>query len=133
MRIDVRKRKVFSEGSGDTKQPIGHVIRFRVVKNKVGTSGGYALIDYFYETGFDKSKALIEAGESAGVINRGGAWYTYEPTHEELPTIKEQGKDAFMDALYEFEDEERDILLNEIKTKIVGGNVIDESEREAVS
>lgn len=123
MRIEVKARKPFYEGSGDTREEIGHLLRIRIIKNKVGTKGGYALVDFYNESGFDKDKALMEAGLKTNAINRGGAWYSYEPISDELPEFREQGKDAFFKAISEYEDQE--LLMNDIQQKILGGNKIE--------
>lgn len=125
MRIEVKSRQVYREGSGDTREDIGHKLRIRIVKNKVGTKGGYALIDFYYDQGFDTKSALLEAGVAEKAIERGGAWYTYEPLNTDLPTIKEQGKEAFFESLEESEYAEE--LLDDLKTKIIGDDIVEVS------
>ncbi|MFW6029065.1 MAG: recombinase RecA [Halanaerobiales bacterium] len=133
MRIEVKKRKSYQEGSGDTISEIGHLVRFKIVKNKVGGGKGTALVDFYNDKGFDKIIALIEAAESVGVIERGGAWYKYESLSEDLPNIQEQGKDALYACIKEMEQDKKEKLIEEIKSRLSGGNKSNESKRKAAS
>jgi len=58
--------------------PVGHNIRFRVRKCKVGgPHGKEANFDFYYNGRVDKIKDIITAGKITGVIDQGGAYFKY--------------------------------------------------------
>ena len=61
MRIEVKKRDVFTKGSGDTLITYGHQIRARIIKNKVGTAGKQGFVDLYYDAGFDLKRILLRS------------------------------------------------------------------------
>lgn len=123
MRIEVKKRDVFTKGSGDTLITYGHQIRARVIKNKVGTAGKQGFVDLYYDTGFDLKKDIIEVGEKTNVIQKSGGWRTYVPLgvaeDDATRVIKANGIDKFMDAIYSLENPE--LMLQEIRERIING------------
>lgn len=122
MRIDVRKREEFSIGTGDDKDVIGHRLRARIVKNKVGKIYGKALLDLYYDTGFDKTQDIINAGEEKDVILKSGGWRTYIPLgkeDDEQYHIKGNGVEQFINKLNKVENPE--LMLKEIKERILLG------------
>jgi recombination protein RecA len=119
MRIDVRRRDSFSEGSGDDLRVFGHIIRARIVKNKVGVNWGVAFMDLYYDSGFDKVKDLIVSGQRTGVIKKSGGWRKYRPlgTDDDDKVIKGNGVANFMEALNNMNNEE--LLFQEIRERIL--------------
>lgn len=103
MRIEIKRREIYRKDSGDTREDIGHQIRYRVIKNKVGDPGGYALADVWYGEGFDKEKALLDAAKSADIITRAGSWYTFSPNVEGVDEIKKQGLDKLVETIKKHE------------------------------
>lgn len=61
----------------DKESPVGHVIKFRVRKNKVGPPRREASVDFYYEGRFDQIKDIATAGKITGVIEQAGAFYKY--------------------------------------------------------
>ena len=85
-------------GSGKTKSDrilgsdgniVGHRMKFKVVKNKLGVpfrSGG---IDLIYGKGYDTTSELVELAVDFGIIDVAGSWYSFGEEN------RFQGKDGF--------------------------------------
>lgn len=79
VRLDVRK--VSGENnkgkimSGDVL--IGHQMRIRAVKNKVGTPTRSTEVDLIYGVGFDVENDFITYAKNIGVIQQSGAWFSF--------------------------------------------------------
>lgn len=131
MRLEVKKRDIYQESSGDTREDVGHNIRIRVKKNKVGKEGGYALIDVWYGEGYDKEKALMDAAFQAEAIERNGSWFSFNPTIEGVEQIKVQGKDSLINELKEHEMSKE--LFEDLRSQILGGDMSEsESQKEKI-
>jgi len=129
MRIEVKKREVYREDSGDTRTDLGHQIRYRIKKNKVGDPGGYALTDVWYGEGFDKEKALLDAAQVANVIKQSGSWYSFDPSLESVEEIKEQGLDSLIEKISEHD--RADELMDDLESQILGGNNLEDEGKKA--
>ena len=78
IRLDVRR--VSDIKAGD--RIIGHTMKAKGVKNKVGTPKKETLLDLYYPgesdiVGFDKMGDLVNYGTANGVVDKSGAWYAY--------------------------------------------------------
>lgn len=62
---------------GSNKQLIGHVMKINLKKNKFGKPGEDILVPLLYGIGICKEWEIIELGESCGVIEKSGSWYSY--------------------------------------------------------
>jgi recombination protein RecA len=60
----------------DDKRRVGHEIKFRVEKSKIGIPFRSGSIKYFYETGFDDVDDLLSLAMELGLAQQAGAWYT---------------------------------------------------------
>ncbi len=85
VRLDVRKTKMIGEGGnikeykgGDTSQPIGHVIKVKAIKNKVGTPLHETELHHYYETGLDRIYDLMSFASKNGVFDKRGAWIDFK-------------------------------------------------------
>lgn len=71
VRMEIRRKEKISEGDDVT----GHVVRVKVVKNKVAPPFKEAIFEIIYPTGIDKISSLIDAAVKFDVVQRAGAWY----------------------------------------------------------
>ncbi|MCX6096230.1 MAG: recombinase RecA [Candidatus Bipolaricaulota bacterium] len=58
-------------------EQIGTQVTVRVVKNKVAPPFKEATFDVIYGKGIDRSRDLLNTGETLGVITRSGSWYAF--------------------------------------------------------
>jgi len=72
VRLDTRRKEVI----GDKEHPIGHTIKVKAVKNKVGPPMRETFIDLLYGTGIDTGSDIVRYGETLGVVEKSGAWYS---------------------------------------------------------
>ncbi len=61
-------------------EQVGTHVSVRVVKNKVAPPFREATFDIIYGKGIDRSRDLINTGESLGVVTRSGSWYSFGDT-----------------------------------------------------
>ncbi len=71
VRMEIRKREKLTKGDEVT----GHVVRVKVVKNKVAPPFKEAVFEIIYPTGIDKISSLIDAAVKFDVIQKAGSWY----------------------------------------------------------
>ena len=72
---------------------VGNRTRVKVVKNKVAPPFRQAEFDIMYGKGISREGSLIDIGVDLGIVNKSGAWYTYDG--EQLGQGKENAK-AFL-------------------------------------
>jgi recombination protein RecA len=63
----------------------------KVVKNKVAPPFKQAEFDIMYGRGISREGSLIDIGVDLGIVNKSGAWYTYDG--EQLGQGKEKAKE----------------------------------------
>jgi recombination protein RecA len=79
VRIDVRRKdKITLSGEDTDTNIIGHGIRLKAVKNKVGVPFRETIVDLYYEDGFDKIGNLIEYASNMQVFEMSGSWYSFD-------------------------------------------------------
>jgi recombination protein RecA len=76
VRLDCRRLESIKQGG----QTIGSRIRVTVKKNKVAPPFRQAEFDIMYNKGISKSGDLLDLGTTMGVIDKRGAFYTYQGT-----------------------------------------------------
>lgn len=74
IRLEVRRNEQLKMGDG----VVGNKTTVKVVKNKVAPPFKSAVVDIMYGEGVSKAGEIIDLGVEAGVIEKTGAWYSYQ-------------------------------------------------------
>ena len=117
VRLDIRRTGSLKRGD----EVIGNETRVKVVKNKVAPPFKQANFDILYNEGISLESELIELGVNHGLIEKTGAWYSYQG--ERLG----QGKDNVRLAL-----KENPAMANEIQAGIRAQALPDLKEAENI-
>jgi recombination protein RecA len=123
MRLDVRRIESLKKGD----DVYGNRTRVKVVKNKVAPPFKQAEFDIIYGKGISKEGCILDMAVEAGVVNKAGAWYSYESNR--IGQGRENSKDYLLsnpDLMYEIERKVRekfelgDIQLNAVDAEKPG-------------
>jgi len=122
VRLDIRR--IGSIKKGD--EVVGNETRVKVVKNKVSPPFKQAEFDIMYGAGISREGEIIDLGVQAGIVDKAGAWFSYEGTRIG------QGKDNVREYLKEHPDMAFEIE-NRVREKLgvaahVGGAVLVDTE-----
>lgn len=122
VRLDVRKVATLKQ----SEESIGNRVKVKVVKNKVAPPFRVTEFDIMFGEGISKEGEIIDYGVKLDIIDKSGAWFSYEST--KLGQGRENAK-AFL--------KENSNIADEITAKIrenMGDNMIssgdDENESE---
>ncbi len=74
VRLDIRRIGAIK----DRDQVVGNQTRVKVVKNKVAPPFKQVEFDIMYGEGVSKAGELIDLGVKAGVVEKSGAWFSYD-------------------------------------------------------
>ncbi|CAM2888014.1 recombinase RecA [Paenibacillus sediminis] len=74
VRLDVRRVETIKVGNDS----VGNRTRIKVVKNKVAPPFKQADIDIMYGEGISREGSIIDIGTELDIVNKSGAWYSYE-------------------------------------------------------
>jgi recombination protein RecA len=105
VRIDIRRKNALKRGD----EVYGSETKVKVVKNKVSPPFKEAVFDILYGEGISREGELLDLGTELDVVDKSGAWYSYEGTRIG------QGKDNAREYLRTHED-----VALEIENKIRG-------------
>lgn len=102
LNINIRRGDWITEGTGENKEIIGQVVKFKIDKSKVCVPYKTGEFDLYLQDNsitkqgnIDNFKELIIEAIAFGVIVRGGAWYSYKDD------FKVQGADKVIELLRE--------------------------------
>lgn len=73
VRMEVRRGEALKNGT----EIIGNRTRCKVVKNKVAPPFKECEFDIMYGTGISHEGELVDVGVNLGIVQKGGAWYSY--------------------------------------------------------
>ncbi len=76
VRLDIRKIDSIKDG----QNIIGNRVRVKVVKNKVAPPFKQAEFDIIFDEGISKLGELVDLGAERGVLEKSGAWFSYNGT-----------------------------------------------------
>ena len=115
--VDIRLRRGdwISEGTGDNKEIVGQVVKFKIEKNKTFKRMQTGEFDFYFsdnnagvrESFNDNIKEVIMCAVEWGVIERAGSWFMYSDQ-------KFQGMNALISAL-----KSDDELIEKIKQEVL--------------
>jgi recombination protein RecA len=74
MRLDIRRIGAIK----DREEVVGNQTRVKVVKNKLAPPFKQVEFDIMYGEGVSKMGELIDLGVKAGVVEKSGAWFSYD-------------------------------------------------------
>ena len=103
VRIDIRRIATLKQA----ESPIGNRTKAKVVKNKVAPPFKQAEFDIMFGEGISKYGELVDYGVKLDIIDKAGAWFSYE--EKKLGQGREKVKEAF---------KEDPLLAAEIENKI---------------
>ncbi|NQN39111.1 recombinase RecA [Streptococcus suis] len=110
VRMDVRGNTQI-KGTGDKKdQNVGKETKVKIVKNKVAPPFKEAVVEIMYGEGISRTGELIEIGSNLGIIQKAGAWYSYNG--EKIGQGSENAKKFLADNPAIFDEIDRKIRIH---------------------
>lgn len=112
VRLDVRKISTLKDGKDGV--PYGNRVKISAKKNKVGAPYRVMEVDLMFDRGFNIQGDLLDSAASSGIIERSGAWYSFngerigQGRDKAVETVMNDGKieEAIRQALQKKRDEQ---------------------------
>jgi recombination protein RecA len=120
VRLDIRRIGAIKQG----EEIIGNQTRVKVVKNKMAPPFKQAEFEILYGKGISKLGELIDLGVANGIVEKAGAWYSYEK--DRIGQGKENSR-KFLAEHPEMADE----IENRLRTMLLPKKVVSEESAEA--
>src|SRR5213083_298431 len=76
VRLDIRRIETIKNGT----ESVGNRVRVKVAKNKVAPPFRVAEFDVMYGEGVSREGGLLDVGVAMDVVNKTGAWFTFDET-----------------------------------------------------
>src|SRR3546814_19690938 len=76
VRLDIRRIGAIKRGD----EVVGNETRVKVVKNKIAPPFKQTEFDIMYGAGISRQGAIIDLGVQAGIVDKAGAWFSYQGT-----------------------------------------------------
>jgi recombination protein RecA len=127
VRLDIRRIGAIKQGD----EVVGNETKVKVVKNKVAPPFKLATFEILYGQGISREGELIDLGVANNLIDKAGAWYSYNG--ERIGQGKEKVRQFMKDnpeMMQEIDQKLRDLLL--VKPKVRGEEDLDEVVDEAL-
>ncbi|WP_230534451.1 recombinase RecA [Microvirga roseola] len=127
VRLDIRRISTLK----DRDEPIGNQVRVKIVKNKVAPPFKQVEFDIMFGEGVSKMGELIDLGVKAGVVEKSGAWFSYDS--QRLGQGRENAKQFLRDNLEiaaEIEGKVRQnagLLMHDLQANDIGGDAADDA------
>ncbi len=118
VRIDIRRIEAIKDGS----EVVGNRTRAKVVKNKLAPPFKEAEFDIMFGEGISKEGNILDAAVEYDIIQKGGAWYSYNGEH--IGQGRDKAKD-YMRSNPDFTDNVYNMIMDKIKEQ----NEAKEAER----
>jgi recombination protein RecA len=127
VRLDIRRIGAIKQGD----EVVGNETKVKVVKNKVAPPFKLATFEILYGQGISREGELIDLGVTHNLIDKAGAWYSYNG--DRIGQGKEKVRQYMKDnpeMMQEIDQKLRDLLL--VKPKVRGEEDLDEVVDEAL-
>ncbi len=127
VRLDIRRIGAIK----DRDEVVGNQTRVKVVKNKVAPPFRQVEFDIMYGEGVSKMGELIDLGVKAGIVEKSGAWFSYDS--QRLGQGRENAKQFMRDNPDVAEEIEAQIRQNAglIAEQILEGEPVSNADGEA--
>lgn len=121
VRLDIRRIGSIKE----REEVVGNQTRVKVVKNKVAPPFKQVEFDIMYGAGVSKTGELIDLGVKAGVVEKSGAWFSYDS--QRLGQGRENAK-AYLKANPEIADRIEQVIRE--NSGLIAQRILDPGEAE---